>query len=457
MNKIKRNHIYLGSCLSILKTLPDESVDMCITSPPYWNLRNYGSNPEIWGGDENCDHEWTNKVPFKGSKPSHGIGSDSIAIGKVTEESQELGWSSGEFCTKCNAWKGELGLEPTPELYIEHLTMIFHEVRRVLKSYGTCWVNIGDTYASTSGGFGHSEHKGLHKQSEGLDEATDFLRPNPKSYGYKDKDLIGIPWMLAFSMRAEGWYLRQDIIWAKALSGDLRKGTAMPESIKDRCSKSHEYLFLFAKERHYYYDYHAVTEPLLTDVEKEKRKGKKGNQGGFRCDMEDRPREDYIPKNGKGNRRSVWYVQLQQFKDAHFACFPKTLITPAIKAGCPVKICSHCGKPYEREVVMTKKSDRPVSKVKDFNENGVSRTTDNLKEYGEYGGNEYKDKGYQPICDCEQLAEPLKGVVLDPFMGSGTTGEVAKELSRDYVGLEINEKYIKIANKRITGVKPRLF
>ena len=231
MNKIKRNHIYLGNNLTVLKSLPSKSIDTSITSPPYWNLRNYGSEPEIWGGNENCDHEWTNKISFKGHKPNHGNGSNTLTMSNVTKESQKINWSSGQFCNKCNAWKGELGLEPTPELYIEHLVMIFREIRRILKSYGTCWVNIGDTYASTSGGFGNPKYKGLHKQSDGLNEATQFYRPNPKDYGYKDKDMIGIPWMFAFAMRDDGWYLRQDIIWAKALSGDLRIGTSMPESI----------------------------------------------------------------------------------------------------------------------------------------------------------------------------------------------------------------------------------
>ena len=157
----------------------------------------------------------------------------------------------------------------------------------------------------------------------------------------------------------------------------------------------------------------------------------------------------------KANRRSVWFVKTRPFKEAHFAVFPKSLITPAIKACCPEKICSKCGKPYERKIVKVKQSSRPISKVKGFNENGVSRTTDNLNLYGEHGGNEYEDQGLQPVCECN--ADTVKGIVLDPFMGSGTTGEVAKELFRDYVGLEINQKYIDIANKRLKGIKLRLF
>ena len=151
---MERNKIYHGSALSILKTFPNNSIDMCVTSPPYWNLRNYNTEPEIWDGDINCKHIWGNTQLFKGNKSNHGVGSKSMKLQAVAIQSADINWSSGVFCESCGAWKGQLGLEPTPELYIKHLVQIFSEVYRVLKSTGSCWINIGDTYAIHSNSMG---------------------------------------------------------------------------------------------------------------------------------------------------------------------------------------------------------------------------------------------------------------------------------------------------------------
>lgn len=269
---MKINKIYHNNSLEGLKLLPDQMVNTCVTSPPYWGLRDYDID-------------------------------------------------------------GQIGIEETPEQYINSLVDLFREVRRVLKDDGTLWINIGDCYAGAGdrrGGKG--DEKGQAKKRKTPD----------KEIGLKPKDLVGIPWMLAFALRSDGWYLRMDNIW--------NKPNAMPEPVRDRPVKSHEYVFLLSKSRKYYYDFESIKELTATG---------------------DKLR----------NKRSVWNVNTKPFKEAHFATFPEELITPCILAGCP--------------------------------------------------------EG---------------GIVLDPFMGAGTTGYVAKKLNRNYIGYELNNDYINIANNRINPI-----
>ncbi len=328
------NKIYTGDALEVLKTFPDSSIDCCVTSPPYYALRDYG-------------------VP------------------------------------------GQIGLEESPDAFIERLTGVFSEVRRVLKPAGTLWVNMGDSYAgSRKGSAGWADNALRYKQGTNrgmLGKSTLVITHK----GYKDKDLIGIPWMLAFALRADGWYLRQDIIWQKI--------TAMPESVKDRCTKAHEYIFLLAKSRTYYFDHEAIKEPAVgfdtnpprgSEAAYKPNSGRrnKGNSVGFRGgnaytknhsfdNSTEHTREFHgnVPNTtGLRNKRDVWSVASSQCKESHFATFPEKLITPCILAGCP--------------------------------------------------------EG---------------GVVLDPFMGSGTTGIVARKLMRNYVGIELNPEYARMAERRI--------
>jgi len=299
------NQIIQGDCRDTLPTLPDNSVDCCVTSPPYWGLRDYGVD-------------------------------------------------------------GQLGLEKTPQEYVQGMVDVFTQVYRVLKPEGTLWLNLGDSYAS--GGRGINEHlvqKMGNKQASA--QALGAKRPAP---GLKDKDLVGIPWRVAFALQEYGWYLRQDIIW--------HKPNPMPESVRDRCTKAHEYIFLLSKSRKYYFDQEAIKEESIDPIGKHRggslikaARGEKGdskvawhNHGGS---------EESLYSDGKANKRSVWSVATRPYKDAHFATFPPELITPCILAGCP------------------------------------------------------KD-----------------GIVLDPFMGSGTTAEVAYKLGRNYIGCELNPAYIEL-------------
>ena len=381
------NKIYLGDNIETLKTLPDESVDCCITSPPYYALRDYGTGTWV-GGDPNCPHSNTElstrfirTMTDTSSIQKTNLGSDVREYVKV--------------CPDCGAVREDkqVGLEETPEKYIERLVTIFHEVKRVLKNEGTLWVNIGDSY--WGGGWRNAEFNensgDIQKGSIGTHcgKTMPALKGNYKDI--KSKDLIGIPWLLAFALRDDGWYLRQDIIW--------HKPNPMPESVKDRCTKSHEYIFLLSKSPKYYFDYEAMQEDCVDiDTHSFHRMNLKmgassrdirfgGNKYG---DNNDKKYAIYSgnPYNptGKRNKRDVWSVSPSHYKEAHFATFPEELVFPMILAGCP------------------------------------------------------KD-----------------GVVLDPFMGSGTTAVVAKKNHRNYIGCELNEEYVKMAENRIGTTKKRLF
>lgn len=325
-----------GNALDILKNLDDESVNCCVTSPPYFNLRDYGVD-------------------------------------------------------------GQIGLESSPEAYIQKLVEIFREVKRVLKSDGTLWVNIADSYAgSGKGASNYPDNAKKYKQGTNRGSVGTYL-PKIVTADCKPKDLIGIPWMLAFALRADGWYLRQDIIWAKP--------NPMPESVKDRCTKSHEYIFMLSKSPRYYYDGEAIAEPvkesttkrLAQDIENQrgsytpsksngKMKAAAPRYGGKK--YAENPEKFYRTKSGnmydyrpKRNKRDVWTVTTKPFKGAHFATFPPDLIEPCILAGCPVG-----------------------------------------------------------------------GTVLDPFAGSGTTGMVAKQHGRDFVLIELNEEYVKLCEDRTSAI-----
>lgn len=301
------NKIIEGDCLEGIRGLGDRSVNCCVTSPPYFGLRDYG------------------------------------------------------VC-------GQIGLEETPEIYVQKLAEVFCEVRRVLKDDGTLWLNLGDSYCG--GGQGSGGNNAKQKTNKGSLKPP-FRIPE----GMKAKDLIGIPWMVAFALRSAGWYLRQDIIW--------HKPNPMPESVTDRCTKAHEYIFLMSKSARYYYDAEAIEEDAKysnivgmdgSGFKPPKNFGGKHSVSDILPDRKDVAGMD----NGKRNKRSVWTVTTKPFKEAHFATFPEDLIVDCIKAGCP--------------------------------------------------------EG---------------GVVLDPFMGAGTTALVARKLNRNFIGFELNKEYIEIANHRL--------
>ena len=357
--------ILQGNCIETLQKLDDKSINTCITSPPYWGLRNYND-----------------------------------------EEKQ-------------------LGMEETPEEFVDNLVKVFREVKRVLRDDGTVWLNLGDSYSS--GGRTTTTNQSLRG-----DKDYGVTRPKP-SKGIKPKDLIGIPWRVALALQQDGWYLRQDIIW--------HKPNPMPESVKDRCTKAHEYIFLLSKNVKYYFDNEAIKEDAkFPEGPNSAHKIRKG------CDdpkMKTRTGLHKIGANPKKNKRSVWTITTKPFKGAHFATFPKDLIEPCVLAGCPEKICVDCGKPYER--VMQKPKQLEVKR-------GRRAGTDDrliggvLDKYTRE--NPPIDLGLQKQCDCE-TNETKAGTVLDPFGGSGTTGIVAVNHNRNAVLCELNQEYIGLAKDRI--------
>ena len=310
--------ILQGDALEVLRMLPSESVNCCVTSPPYWGLRDYGI-------------------------------------------------------------EGQLGLERTPEEYVERLVEVFREVRRVLRNDGTLWLNLGDSYVQREIRIRHGQHGSTlrftgNKASEPW--ARGILQVGRRLQNdLEPKNLIGIPWRTAFALQADGWMLRSDIIWYKS--------NCLPESVKDRPTKSHEHIFLLAKNERYYYDQDAIREPHSTSAslklrDRSKESYNKSYWGG-RFSSGSRPEGHPLGRN----KRDVWIVPTKPFKGAHFACFPPDLIRPCILAGCP--------------------------------------------------------EG---------------GIVLDPFFGSGTTGVVAKQEGRHYIGIELNPGYIEMAKERIMREAP---
>ena len=303
--------IIQGDCLKSLRNLAPKSVNTCVTSPPYFGLRDYGT-AEWEGGDEGCNHSYQVKTPYNKDFNERWGNSP----GQKKQESQRHEVTYKGVCKKCGAIRkdSQIGLEETPEEFVENLVRVFKEVKRVLRDDGTVWLNLGDTYCGTG-------HKGNHvdpKHKKGRNAQKTAV--NNKLDGFKSKDLIGIPWRVAFALQQDGWYLRQDIIW--------HKPNPMPESVRDRCTKSHEYIFLLSKSMKYYYDNEVIKEDSISIVKKRTRKvgmgvgsniGTKGSAGN----------------NGKRNKRSVWTVTTKPFKGAHFAVFPMDLIEPCVLAGCP--------------------------------------------------------------------------------------------------------------------------
>tara|TARA_R100001530_G_scaffold535_1_gene878 strand:- start:592 stop:1689 length:1098 start_codon:yes stop_codon:yes gene_type:complete len=290
--------------LTGLLDLEDASVQTCVTSPPYWGLRDYGTG-EWKGGDPECSHvrdSKKSKHTITGHKNNPMVGD---AIYKT-------------LCPRCGATRKDLqlGLEETPEEYIDNMVKVFRGIKRVLKDDGTLWVNIGDTYCGT----GHKGDSKDPKHPNGRNSQSVAL--NNKIDGIKAKDMVGIPWMLAFALRSDGWYLRQDIIW--------NKPNAMPEPVKDRCTKAHEYIFLLSKSRKYYFNHEALKEPTTTYDEKvrDRDKGKLNKTPG-RDRITGLKRNNYVTRN----KRSVWNINLKPYKEAHFAVFPPELPEFCILAG----------------------------------------------------------------------------------------------------------------------------
>jgi site-specific DNA-methyltransferase (cytosine-N4-specific) len=309
-----KNTIILGHVLEVLAKIPNESIDMLITSPPYWGLRNYNTNPQLWDVNKNCDHIWrayTRKGTTGGTK------SEKVRI-KDQENYQIVPDTEQQVCTKCGAWKGELGAEPKIDLYVEHLCNIFDEVKRILKPSGTCWVNIGDTYAANRG----YQIDGT-KQVNGSQPKN--KQPQAKDNNILPKSLCGVPDRFKIAMIDDGWICRNEVIW--------HKSNAMCESVRDRFTVDYEKLYFFVKSPRYYFDADSVKEPSVYPNDNRKARSKTNHK---RMPTEKiagvRPGSKTYPMR---NKRCVWKIPTKPFKGAHFATFPEKLIEVPILAGCP--------------------------------------------------------------------------------------------------------------------------
>lgn len=316
--------ILVGNALDVLRTLPSESVDCCVTSPPYWGLRAYKTEPMIWGGDSDCEHVWGDMLdnPKKDTRTAEQKIAQGATVGANRSYNEEnISTDCGCFCQKCGAWKGELGLEPTPQLYIQHLIAIFDEVKRVLKKTGTCWVNLGDTYSAT-----RSYQVDGTKQVKGSQASKGM---NAKGIGIPEKSLVQIPSRFAIAMTDElGFILRNSLIWEKP--------NAMPQSCRDRFTVDFENVFFFTKSKKYYFE--QQFEPLANaSIGRAKRKEKlieRTGMGTLGKQVSDGVDTDHayaglaMGRNGKTgynlekgrNMRCVWNISTKPFKGSHFAC-----------------------------------------------------------------------------------------------------------------------------------------
>jgi DNA modification methylase len=395
--------LHIGDCRAVLATLPAASVHCVVTSPPYWGLRDYG-----------------------------------VA--------------------------GQLGMEASLGEYVDVMVGVLREVRRVLRDDGTLWLNMGDSYATSINGRSAHDTKAAGNDDRTFrDKPFTTITPDWKSrvgqsgnkgnggadHGFrisdpvlKPKDLCGIPWRVAFALQADGWYLRQDIIWSKP--------NPMPESVTDRCTKAHEYLFLLSKRERYYYDAEAIAEvgtgretffPATPQL-------KALTITGARNDGDSANLAPAITRN----KRSVWEVTTAPFSEAHFATFPPALIEPCIKAGTSEKgCCGKCGKPWVRQVKREQKGylangNRAAADVR-----GVSLSSA-LRGNGRDAWTQNTTLGWSPACAC--AADPVPCTVLDPFGGAGTTGLVADRLQRNAILIELNPAYAAMSSNRIKDDAP---
>lgn len=436
-----------GDVLSELAKIDDESIDLIVTSPPYWGLRDYGEgNILIWGGDKDCEHEWNEDIITNTN--SSGGPSDK-------QKSNAGSWfekPKSNICSKCNAWKGQLGLEPHPQMFIDHIVEICRELKRVLKKTGSFYLNIGDTYYGS--GAGHKDTgKAVYPPSEFRKEPL----TKHKSNWLQPKQKLLIPHRVAIALQDDGWVLRNDNIWYKP--------NAMPSSVRDRRNNVFEYFFHFVKSRHYWYDLDSIREPHATaTINRCKYKVSKfggDDIGSGRMDRQrDNEEDDALRRvdcelNPMGkNPGDLIECSTQSFpkdilsdgKERHFAVFPEALVEPLIKSSCPQWVCKSCGKARERIVekeVDYQASNDPDPIYKKANPKGNSR---NPSEFFKQATSTVRKTVGWTDCGCDAGWEG--GIVLDPFTGSGTTCLVAMKNSRNSIGIEINEDYVSLAQKR---------
>jgi len=460
--------IYNGDCRH-MSELPDESVHCVTTSPPYWGLRKYeGDQDLIWGGDKDCKHQWVEKRRQSynvdsGSRWQHSSHGDTeeARTSYADWEAVKQGSHIEGYCPLCGTWKGAFGLEPTPELYVQHTIEILREIRRVLRKDGVVFWNIGDSYFGSWADYSGKGRTALSSWSRKAYGDKNPDRP-PSSYPnpiLKPKDLCLIPFRIALAAQSDGWWVRSVIIWHKL--------NPMPESVKDRPTNSYEFILMLTKSVRYYYDADAVREPLAEATIKRaespfhpehwKSRLYRETQGTER-DAQTFNQEVYakIARGEKTHRnlRDVWTFPTTPFPGAHFAVFPESLPSICIKAATSEKgCCPKCGAPWAR--VIDKKPSQFNIRVRDAwagratPEEGYKATEEEIARYpGNHPDMGYRQTlGWRSTCNCG-IDNPTACTVLDPFAGSGTTLLVATKLGRKSIGYDISESYCKMAVNR---------
>ncbi|KKN16883.1 hypothetical protein LCGC14_0971450 [marine sediment metagenome] len=426
------NTIY---CLDFRKNeLPDNSIQCVVTSPPYWGLRKYSGEQELIWGDNHCKHDWHTREWLM-----HNGRGDAQKSGKYsTQEAIPDMPHSDNTCSLCGAWKGAYGLEPTPELYVQHTIEILREIRRVLRKDGVVFWNIGDSYFTKPKSNYGGKAAGLQSKNYGTGETELGYRQSGGKFkslmqqGYKNKDLCLIPFRVALAAQSDGWWVRSVIIW--------NKPNPMPESVKDRPTESHEYILMLTKSAKYYWDADAVREAQTgnahsrgTEANVEGYYEARGSYKGFRTPNVELP--------AGRNIRTVWEFPTQPYPEAHFAVFPEKLPETCIKAATPeVGCCSKCGSPWERMIERTghinkrEPAHAPKSNPTKTDSTGWAPLTTATDKW-------------QPTCKCN--ADKVPSIVLDPFLGAGTTLLVAKKLNRYGGGYELSEEYCRLATERM--------
>jgi DNA modification methylase len=455
-------------------------------------LRDYGTAK--WeGGSKECNHEVDSQNAAMKQRKST-LGPNKGGLNPDNSHFKAIGEVYRDICKKCGAVRidNQIGLEKIPDCgawnrgkfeqfidydddkipfislkrtdhivtcrncYVCKIVGVFREVKRVLRDDGTLWLNLGDSYCGYKG-----ENYCKNPETSNLQSNNHIPVANecgtPQTSGLKPKDLVGIPWRVAFALQADGWYLRSDIIWSKP--------NPMPEPVTDRPTKAHEYVFLLTKKAKYYYDADAVREAHKTIEQESKRSNfndvvqyneKAPDQVGKSRSGRSRA-EDFNPAGR--NRRTVWEITTQPTPEAHFATFPEALVEPCIKAGTSERgCCPVCGAGWERIV---KKESPPMevytkTNVKEDEGDFIYKARkDGIKVgYGQKyqnwrNENPAQTTGWQPTCTCGELLTTKPCVVLDPFAGSGTTGLVARNLNRDAILIELNKEYVKIMKKKL--------
>lgn len=509
---IEVDRVICADVLEGLAGLPDGSVQMCVTSPPYWRQRAYeGDQVRVWPKipSWNCAHRWGDDVP---GDPRGGSGTQTNKHGRG--ECYSRGEPCGAFCRRCGAWRGALGQEPTFELFVEHIVLIFREVRRVLRPDGCLFLNMGDAYAS---GWSCNRRDVIGQGSADMSERSSRL-----SGGLKEKDLIGMPWAVAFALRDDGWWLRRDHIWWKP--------NPMPESPDDRCTTAHEYMFHLTKRARYVFDSNAIKEMGTSGPSDVKKMAEqRARIGGAHKEADDvlmrASRHTNIGRmRGVGSpmrtRRSVWEIEPAEDEDtcpccgswttgnvwklstsqasyefclgckryytkreanriskrieagpdgrdkiiktcscgredgwlAHFATMPTELVRPCIRAGSSeAGACAECAAPRKR-VVEVEYVKSPVHGEGSVVGRHEASGQNNFDGAGMPRLNkEVTTTGFEPTCDCD-TEETKPCLVLDPFFGSGTTGIVSVEEGRSYIGIDVSEEYCQLAEARIARV-----